>query len=192
MTLAAAYKTERHAKLCDTFGLPMVNLVDQPGNATGPEAEIAGTLLGAVRVVQTIEDVRIPWCSIILRRAFGMAGGMHAPKYFPALNYRFAWPSARWGSIPIEGGVDAAHKSEIEAAADPAAARAAIEARYHRIGSPFRTAEQFGILDIIDPRETRALLCEWAGDARAVLQNTRTRPEGSEEASTPSPDKETP
>lgn len=175
MTLTAAYKTERHAKLCDTFGLPMVNLVDQPGNATGPEAELAGTLLGAVRVVQTIEDVRIPWLSIIMRRAFGMAGGMHAPKYFPALNYRFAWPSARWGSIPIEGGVDAAHKAEIEAAADPAAARAALEARYHRIGSPYRTAEQFGILDIIDPRETRALLCDWIEDARAVLENARGR-----------------
>lgn len=173
MTLAAAWKTERHAKLCDTFGLPMVNLVDQPGNATGLEAELAGTLLGAVRVVQTIEAVRIPWLSIIVRRAFGMAGGMHAPKYFPALNHRFAWPSARWGSIPIEGGVDAAHKAEIEASADPAAARAALEARYHRIGSPFRTAEQFGILDIIDPRETRALLCDWVEDARAVLENER-------------------
>ena len=176
MTVAAAWKTERHAKLCDTFGLPMVNLVDQPGNATGLEAELAGTLLGAVRVVTTIEDVRIPWLSIIMRRAFGMAGGMHAPKYFPALNYRFAWPSARWGSIPIEGGVDAAHKAEIEASADPAATRAALEARYHRLGSPFRTAEQFGILDIIDPRETRALLCDWIGDARAVLEHERRTP----------------
>jgi acetyl-CoA carboxylase carboxyltransferase component len=175
MTTTAAYKTERHAKLCDTFGVPMINLVDQPGNATGPEAELAGTLLGAVRVVTTIEDVRIPWLSIIVRRAFGMAGGMHAPKYFPSLNYRFAWPSARWGSIPIEGGVDAAHKAEIEAAADPVAARAALEAKYHRIGSPFRTAEQFGILDIIDPRETRALLCDWVEDARTVLENDRGR-----------------
>lgn len=175
MTLAAAYKTERHAKLCDTFGLPMVNLVDQPGNATGPEAELAGTLLGAVRVVQTIEDVRIPWLSIIMRRAFGMAGGLHAPKYFPALNYRFAWPSARWGSIPIEGGVDAAHKAEIEAAVDPEAMRSTLEARYHRIGSPFRTAEQFGILDIIDPRETRELMCDWVEEARTVLENTRGR-----------------
>jgi acetyl-CoA carboxylase carboxyltransferase component len=173
MTTAAAWKTERHAKLCDTFGLPMVNLVDQPGNATGPEAELAGTLLGAVRVVTTIEKVRIPWMSIIVRRAFGMAGGMHAPKTFPALNYRFAWPSARWGSIPIEGGVEAAHKTEIEASADPEATRAALQARYQRLGSPFRTAEQFGILDIIDPRETRSLLCDWASDAREVLENER-------------------
>jgi acetyl-CoA carboxylase carboxyltransferase component len=173
MTVVSAWKTERHSKLCDTFGLPMVNLVDQPGNATGPEAELSGTLLGAVRVMSTIETVRIPWVSIILRRAFGLAGGLHAPKYFPQLNHRFAWPSARWGSIPIEGGVEAAHKAEIEAAADPEAFRAALQARYHRIGSPFRTAEQFGILDIIDPRETRGVLCDWIEDAYEMLQSQR-------------------
>jgi acetyl-CoA carboxylase carboxyltransferase component len=170
MTLASAWKTERHAKLCDTFGLPMVHLVDQPGNATGPQAELTGTLLGAVRVMTTIEQVRIPWLSIILRRAFGMAGGLHAPKYFPQLNHRFAWPSARWGSIPIEGGVAAAYRAEIESAPDPQARRDELEAYYHRIGSPFRTAEKFGILDIIDPRETRAILCDWVEDAVEVLQ----------------------
>lgn len=173
MTLAAAWKTERHARLCDTFGLPIINLVDQPGNATGLAAEQSGTLLGAVRVVMTIEAVRVPWMSIILRRAFGMAGGLHAPKYFPQLNHRFAWPSARWGSIPIEGGVAAAYRSDIAAAPDPDARREELEAYYHRIGSPFRTAEKFGILDIIDPRETRAILCDWVEDAVEVLRATR-------------------
>ena len=174
MTLAAAWKVERLAKLCDTFGLPMVNLVDQPGNATGPEAELTGTLLGAVRVMTTIETIRIPWVSVILRRAFGMAGGLHAPKYFPQLNHRFAWPSARWGSIPIEGGVAAAYRSEIAQADDPKARQDEIEAYYHRLASPFRTAEKFGILDVIDPRETRSILCDWVSDAYEVLQATRT------------------
>lgn len=165
MTTASAWKTERHTKLCDTFGLPVVNLVDQPGNTTGPEAELSGTLLGAVRVLTTIECLTVPWVSIIMRRAFGMAGGLHAPKTFPQLNHRFAWPSARWGSIPIEGGVAAAYRNEIAEADDPAAKRAELEAYYHRIGSPFRTAERFGVLDIIDPRETRAVLCDWVEDA---------------------------
>jgi acetyl-CoA carboxylase carboxyltransferase component len=173
MTLTSAWKTERHAKLCDTFGLPIINLVDQPGNATGPAAELSGTLLGAVRVVMTIETIQVPWVSIIMRRAFGMAGGMHAPKFFPQLNHRFAWPSARWGSIPIEGGVAAAYRSEIASAEDPDAKREALEAYYQRIGSPFRTAEKFGILDIIDPRETRAILCDWVEDAYEVLSAQR-------------------
>jgi acetyl-CoA carboxylase carboxyltransferase component len=173
MTLASAWKTERHVKLCDTFGLPLVNLVDQPGNATGPEAELSGTLLGAVRVMMTVETIRVPWMSIIMRRAFGMAGGLHAPKYFPQLNHRFGWPSARWGSIPIEGGVAAAYRRDIAEAADPEARREELEAYYHRIGSPFRTAEKFGILDIVDPRETRAILCDWIEDAYEVLEANR-------------------
>jgi acetyl-CoA carboxylase carboxyltransferase component len=173
MTVAAAWKTERHAKLCDTFGLPVVNLVDQPGNATGLEAELAGTLLGAVRVMQTIETIRVPWVSIILRRAFGMAGGLHAPKVYPQLNHRFAWPSARWGSIPIEGGVAAAYRAEIASAPDPRARQDELEAYYHRLSSPFRTAERFGVLDVIDPRETRGILCNWIEDAYEVLRATR-------------------
>lgn len=170
MTISAAWKTERHVKLCQTFNLPIVNLVDQPGNATGPEAELAGTLLGAVRVLTTIENTTVPWVSIIMRRAFGMAGGLHAPKHFPQLNHRFAWPSARWGSIPIEGGVAAAHRKEIAAAQDPAATQAELEAYYHRIASPFRTAEKFGILDVIDPRETRDVLCDWTEDAYEAIR----------------------
>jgi acetyl-CoA carboxylase carboxyltransferase component len=177
MTLTAAWKMERHVQLCDLFGLPVVNLVDQPGNATGPDAELAGTLLGAVRVLTTIEQARVPWVSIILRRAFGMAGGLHAPKHFPALNLRYAWPSARWGSIPVEGGVAAAYRREIASADSPAERQAELEAHYLRLGSPFRTAEHFGILDIIDPRETRAILCDWIEDAREVLECDPSRRE---------------
>ena len=165
MTIQAAYKMERHIKLCSQFGLPVVNFVDQPGNQTGLEAEIGGTLLGATRVGEALHQSRSPWVSIIVRRCFGMAGALHAPKYGESLNLRFAWPSARWGSIPIEGGVMAAHKTEIEAAPDPAAKRMELETFYLNMTSPFRTAEKFGILDIIDPRETRAILCDWINDA---------------------------
>jgi acetyl-CoA carboxylase carboxyltransferase component len=98
-----------------------------------------------------------------------MAGALHAPKYGEALNHRFAWPSARWGSIPIEGGVMAAHKAEIDAAPDPAERRAQLEAHYLNLTSPFRTAEKFGVLDIIDPRETRPILTDWVEDAWRVL-----------------------
>ena len=173
MTLTSAWKMERHVKLCDTFGLPIINLVDQPGNATGPEAELRGTLLGAVRVLTTIEDINVPWMSIIMRRAFGMAGGLHAPKYFPQLTHRFGWPSARWGSIPIEGGVAAAYRTEIAGSEDPDAKRQEIEDYYHRLASPFRTAERFMVLDIIDPRETRGVLCDWVEDAWEAMRAKR-------------------
>ena len=103
-----------------------------------------------------------------------MAGGRHAPKHFPQLNHRFAWPSARWGSIPVEGGVAAAYRRDIEAAPEPAKRRAELEEYYNNIGSPFRTAEHFAILDIIDPRETRGILCDWIEDAYEVLMADRS------------------
>lgn len=173
MTVQAAYKMERHVKLCSLFGLPVVNFVDQPGNQTGLEAELGGTLLGATRVGEALHECQSPWISILIRRCFGMAGALHAPKYGEALNLRYAWPSARWGSIPIEGGVMAAHKAEIEAAPDPTAKRAELEAFYLNMTSPFRTAEKFGILDIIDPRETRSILCDWVEDAWELLKTKR-------------------
>jgi acetyl-CoA carboxylase carboxyltransferase component len=81
------------------------------------------------------------------------------------LNHRFAWPSARWGSIPIEGGVAAAYRREIQAAPDPDARRDELERHYHKLASPFRSAEPFGVVDIIEPAETRSILTDWIGDA---------------------------
>ncbi len=173
MTMQAANKCERLIEMCDLFHLPIVNFVDQPGNMTGLEAEMAGTLLGAVRVYKLIERARTPWVSIMMRRAFGLAGGLHGPQYGMtglSLNHRFAWPSARWGSIPIEGGVAAAYRRDIEGADDPMQRRRELEEHYNRLGSPFRTAERFGIVDIIAPRTTRRVLCEWMDDCAEMIR----------------------
>jgi acetyl-CoA carboxylase carboxyltransferase component len=168
---AAAQKMERFVDFCDTFHLPMINLADQAGVMTGPDAEAEGTLLAAASALHAIEQVTIPWLAIVIRRCMGLGGAMLAPWNGPngtALPHRFAWPSARWGSIPVEGGVAAAYRREIEAADDPEALAAEIEARYQAIASPLRTAERFSVVDVIIPSETRALLCDWIADAYAL------------------------
>ena len=170
MTASAARKTERFVDLCDTFHLPVINFVDQPGVMFGLDAERAGTMRDALRAVGAIEQAATPWMSVIVRRAFGVGGGMHGPKHGPegrSLNHRVAWPTARWGSIPVEGGVAAAYRREIAAHADPEARRAELEAYYHRLGSPMRTAERFGVVDIIRPSETRRVVGDWLEDAVA-------------------------
>ena len=68
----------------------------------------------------------------------------------------------RWGSLPLEGGIEAAYRAEIDAAPDPKAKLAEIEERLNALRSPFRTAETFWVEEIIDPRDTRTLLCEFA------------------------------
>jgi acetyl-CoA carboxylase carboxyltransferase component len=167
MDAGAAEKTIRFVDMCDTFHLPMVNFVDQPGVMVGLQAEKAGTIRIAVRALQAIAQSRIPWVAMILRKAFGVAGSYYGRHH--DLNLRYAWPSGIWGSLPIEGGVDAAYRREIEAAEDPDARRQELERYYDQLQSPFRTAERFGVHDIIDPRDTRSILCDWIEMVYQVL-----------------------
>ena len=160
-------KVERFVKLADQFRLPIVHLVDNPGFMIGLAAETSGTIRYGVQAMNAIYRATVPLASVIVRRAYGIAGS--AMSNADAFQYRFAWPSGDWGSLPIEGGIEVAYKAELEAAADPAAHLAAIRDRLNRVRSPFRTAERFGVEDIIDPRDTRPLLCEFAGLAWSKL-----------------------
>jgi acetyl-CoA carboxylase carboxyltransferase component len=81
---------------------------------------------------------------------------------------RYAWPSAYWGSLPLEGGIEAAYRADIDAADDPKAKLQEIEDRLNKLRSPFRSAEKFWVEEIIDPRKTRSLLCEFARLAEPI------------------------
>ncbi len=160
---AASRKITRFVDLAQTFHLPMLHLVDCFGFAVGLEAESTGTMRHAVTAVSAVHQSTIPWCAVIVRNVFGVGGGAHVPHTQTVT--RYAWPSGNWGSLPLEGGVEAAYRAEIEAAADPAAKLLEIEQRLENLRSPFRSAEAFLIEEIIDPCETRPLICEWANMA---------------------------
>ena len=170
MDADAAQKMEKFVDLCDTFHLPLINFVDQPGFMLGPAAEAAGTLKQGARALSAIDSATVPWATVVVRRVYGVAGGGHQDHSH--FNFRVAWPSAEWGSLPIEGGVAAAYRREIEAADDPAAHRRKLEEAMIAMRSPFGAAEAFNIEDIIDPRETRPMLCEWVEMAYAALPPT--------------------
>jgi propionyl-CoA carboxylase beta chain len=159
-TAAASRKITRLVELAETFRLPVVHFVDVGGFTIGSQAEKAGTIRDGTRAIATIFQSTVPWCAVILRRAFGVAGaGMMNHARF---RYRIAWPSGDWGSLPPEGGVEAAFKAQIEAAPDPEATRREIHERIERLRSPFRSAERFLVEEIVAPAETRRWLCEFA------------------------------
>jgi acetyl-CoA carboxylase carboxyltransferase component len=168
-TAQAAQKIVRFVDLANTFHLPVVHLVDCPGFVIGLEAEKAGTIRHGARALAAVYQARVPWCSILVRKAFGVAGAAHTNH--ARLHYRYAWPSGDWGSLPIEGGIEAAYRAELEASPEPEKLRLAIEERLNRVRSPFRVAEAFGVEEIIDPRDTRPLLCEFA-NLTAKLRET--------------------
>jgi acetyl-CoA carboxylase carboxyltransferase component len=169
VTADAADKLARFVDTCDQFHLPVVNFVDVPGFVIGTDAERAGTIRRGARGLFSVMQASVPWVSILVRKVYGVAGAGHGDG--SRLNLRFAWPSGSWGSLPLAGGLEAAYRRELEAAANPAALRAEIEARLEAVTSPFRTAERFSVEEIIDPRDTRPILCDWAERAHELIRH---------------------
>lgn len=173
MTAAAAQKTRRMIELCDSFHLPVVNLIDEPGFMIGPEAERAGVIRYGMAAVAAAATATVPWATVQIQKCFGVAGAAH----FGPDAYMLLWPSAQSGALPLEGGVAVAYHREIAAAADPAAKRKEFEDRLRQKRSPFPRAESFAVHDLIDPRETRPMLCQWVGWIQrrlAALKSPRT------------------
>jgi acetyl-CoA carboxylase carboxyltransferase component len=157
MTADGSRKVRRFVDLCDAFHLPVLSFVDEPGFMIGAGAERAGTIrLGAEALFAVVQST-VPWASIIVRKAYGVAAAAH----FAPGGFVLAWPSAEGGPLPVEGGVAVAFRREIAAAPDPEARRRELEEGFAASRSAFPRAESFGVHDLIDPRRTRPVLCDW-------------------------------
>ncbi len=165
MTSEGARKARRFVEFCETFHLPVITFVDEPGFMIGPEAERAGTLRAGASAVLAAALCTVPWASVIVRKSMGLAAAAH----FGPGAYVLAWPSAEMGALPVEGGVAVAFRREIAQAEDPAGLRAGLEEKFAAGQTPFARAEAFSMHDIIDPRETRPMLCAWLDLARPLL-----------------------
>ena len=169
MTADGAQKVRRFIDTCDTFGLPIVSFVDEPGFMIGPDAEKSATIRQGVALMFAVMQSSVPWISVIVRKVYGVAGGAH----FGPGGMRVAWPSAEQGALPVEGGVAVAFRREIAAAPDPEARRRELEEVLHAARSPFGAAEGYGVHDMIDPRDTRPVLCDWVEMIQARLEAPR-------------------
>ncbi len=157
MTADASMKLRRFIEFVNTFNLPVISFVDEPGFMIGPESEKAGTIRHGTAAISSLMQSRVPWASIIVRKVFGVAGGAH----FAPDSYVLSWPSAETGTLPVEGGVAIAFKKEIEASEDPDLKRKELENLLMMRSSPFPRAESFSVHELIDPRETRLKLVNW-------------------------------
>jgi len=173
MTAEGARKVRRFIEFCDVFNLPIVALVDEPGFLIGSAAERAGTIRHGVETLIAAMQSRVPWASVIVRKSFGVAAGIHLG---PG-GMTFAWPSAEFGAMPLEGGVALAFGKEIAAASDPEKRRREIEDKLGREQTVFPRAEEFGVHELIDPRRTRPALCGWLDEIQNALEaNLREGP----------------
>ena len=114
-TTDASHKVTRFVDFAETFHLPVVHFVDIPGFVIGVAGEKAATIRHGARALAAVYQARRRGARSCCARSFGVAGAAH--QNWQKYNFRYAWPSGDWGSLPLEGGIEAAYKAELAAAA---------------------------------------------------------------------------
>lgn len=161
ITAAAADKAARFLQLCDTFGLPVVSLIDCPGYMVGPAAEAEALVRRASRMLVAGAALRVPLVAVVLRRGYGLGaqamtgGSLHEPLL------TVAWSGAHLGPMGLEGAVRLGMRKELDAIADEAEREqrvAEATAAMEENAKALNAAQIFEVDDVIDPAETRGLI----------------------------------
>jgi acetyl-CoA carboxylase carboxyltransferase component len=169
MTAEGSQKAKRMMELCDTFHLPVINFLDEPGFMIGPDSEQAACIRYGMSAVAAAVQSTVPWATIAVHKSFGVASAAH----FAPNTYKLSWPSHEMGALPVEGGVAVAFHREIAAAEDPDEKRRELEQMLMKNRSPFPMMESFAVHELIDPRQTRAKLCRWADWIEPLLEELK-------------------
>jgi acetyl-CoA carboxylase carboxyltransferase component len=154
----AADKASGFMKLCNTFGIPLVFLCDTPGFMVGPEAEKTGLVKRAAKLFTTGASLEVPFCTIVLRKGYGLGAQSMAGGSFKAPAFTISWPTGEFGGMGLEGAVKLGFRKELESITDPKARdemfQKMVEKLYER-GKAVNMAAHFEIDAVIDPVESR-------------------------------------
>jgi acetyl-CoA carboxylase carboxyltransferase component len=161
ITAPAADKAARFMGLCDTFGLPIVSLVDTPGFMVGPKHEATALVRHTSRMLVAGAALGVPFVAVVLRRGYGLgaqamvAGSLHEPLL------TLAWPGAHLGPMGLEGAVRLGLRKELEAIEDEGEREARVRevtAAAQENARAVNAAQYFELDDVVDPAETRGLI----------------------------------
>src|SRR6476660_5113703 len=154
----SADKAARFVNLCNAFAIPLVFLMDVPGFMVGTNVEAEGIIRHGAKMLYAVANATVPKITVITRKAYG-AGYyvMNGRAYEPDLIV--AWPSAEISVMGAEGAVEIVMRKQVEAADDPAAKKAELIAAYRKVIDVSIPARNAMIDDVIDPRETRPIVC---------------------------------
>lgn len=158
--VSAVEKSAHFVAVCDTFGIPLVSLIDMPGFLVGMEAERSGLARRSGRLAYELSIATVPLIVIVSRKAYGAAYVIMGGGRSLAADLSIAWPTAEICAIPVEGAVDLAFKSDWENAADPQARRDELIKLFGANIDPLLAADSFGIDDILLPSQTRDAIAE--------------------------------
>ena len=160
LDIDSSVKAARFVRTCDAFNLPLITFVDVPGFLPGTEQEWGGIIRHGAKLLYAYAEATVPKIAVITRKAYGGAYDVMSSKHIRA-DFNFAWPTAEVAVMGPEGAVNIVYRKELEDSADPEARRAELIADYRaQFANPYTAAERGYVDDVIEPRRTRAVLCD--------------------------------
>jgi len=151
-------KISRFVRFCDTFNIPLINLVDCPGYLPGREQEWGGIIRHGAKVLYAFSEATCPKISLILRKAFG---GAYIALVSKELGFDkvIAWPSAQIAVMGPEQAVKIIFKKEISESKDPEKfEKEKIAQLRETFLNPYQAAKMGQIDIILHPKDTRITL----------------------------------
>ena len=169
LDIPASQKGARFVDLCDAFNLPLLTLVDTPGFFPGKDLEWRGMIRHGGQLAFTYARATVPRVSVILRKAYG---GAYIVMDCRAMgnDLAFAWPSAEIAVMGVKGAVEILHRR------DTPEERVAAEAAYAAdLLTPYVAAERGYVDEVIDPADTRDVVCSAFRTLRSKLDRVAPR-----------------
>ncbi|RMH41484.1 MAG: acyl-CoA carboxylase subunit beta [Deltaproteobacteria bacterium] len=159
LTSDAADKAARFIQICDAFNLPLVFLMDVPGFMVGSQAEHGGIIRHGAKMLHAMAAATVPKLTVVVRKGYGAGYFVMAGRAFEP-DLIVAWPGAEISVMGAEGMVEiAAPKLFGDAPPAPDLRKRIVDAIAEHIDI-YKVAGWGLIDDVIDPRETRRVLCE--------------------------------
>ena len=153
LDIPASQKGARFVAFCDAFNLPIITLVDTPGFYPGKDLEWRGMIRHGAQLVFAYGRATVPRICVILRKSYGGAYIVMDSKRM-GNDLCVAWP---WAELAVMGAGQAAAILQRRATPEE---RAAFEADYtERLLNPYVAAERGFVDAVIEPADTRAVIC---------------------------------
>lgn len=151
-------KAARFVRTCDAFNIPLITLVDVPGFLPGLDQERGGIIRHGAKLLYAYCEATVPRIQIILRKAYGGAYIVMDSRSI-GCDASFAWPGNEIAVMGAQGAVSVIHSRRLSVSEDPDALRARLTKEYRdEMMHPYYAAERGLVDDIIDPRNTRAVV----------------------------------
>jgi methylmalonyl-CoA decarboxylase subunit alpha len=155
LDINASDKATRFIRFCDAFNIPLLTIADVPGFLPGSHQEWGGIIRHGAKLLWCYAEATVPKITLITRKAYGGAYIAMCSQGLGA-DYTLAWPQAEIAVMGAEAAADIIFSKEIQAAADPAAAKEQKITEYREtLYNPYVAAKMGYINAVIQPSETR-------------------------------------